>query len=97
MNSLIRGLAYVLDEADCFESLCNQEMVDLERVVNPEDIHELRGLIQKHLRYTGSANAKRALDKWDDILPKFVKIYPRDYRRVIDAQKRANQEFATSG
>jgi len=91
------GLAYVLDEAGCFESLCNQEMVDLERVVNPEDIHELRGLIQKHLRYTGSANANRALDEWDDMLPKFVKVYPRDYRRVVDAQKRANQEFATSG
>ena len=91
------GLAYVLDEAGHFESLCNQEMVDLESVVNADDIHELRGLIQKHLKYTGSANAKRVLDDWDQMLPKFVKVYPRDYRRVVDAQKRANQEFATSG
>ena len=91
------GLAYVLDEAGRFTDLCNKEMVDLESVADPDDIHELRGLIQKHLKYTGSATAKRVLDRWDDMLPKFVKIYPRDYRAVVEAQKRANQEFVTSG
>lgn len=91
------GLAYVLDEAGTFESQCNKEMVDLESVVNPDDIDELRDLIRKHFKYTGSANAKRVLGNWDQLLSKFVKVYPRDYRRVVDAQKRAKQELATSG
>ena len=91
------GIAYVLDEAGDFDSRCNQEMVDLEPVVEPEDVHELRGLIQMHLRYTGSANAKRVLDGWDMLLPKFVKVYPKDYRRVIEARKRAEAEAVASG
>jgi glutamate synthase domain-containing protein 3 len=90
------GIAYVLDEAGDFDTRCNQEMVDLERVQETEDVHELRGLIQKHHQYTGSATAKRVLDGWDELLPKFVKVYPRDYRRVLEEKKRAELE-AVSG
>ena len=91
------GIAYVLDEAGDFEGRCNQEMVDLEPVVQPEDVEELRGLVQAHLQHTGSANAKRVLDGWDALLPRFVKVYPRDYRRVIEARKRAETEAVASG
>jgi glutamate synthase (ferredoxin) len=91
------GIAYVLDEAGRFSDLCNQEMVDLLPIVEAEDRHEMRGLIQKHFEYTGSANAKRVLENWEDMLPKFVKVYPRDYRRAIEEQKQFTQELATSG
>ena len=91
------GIAYVLDEDGVFSSLCNQEMADLEQVVEAEDIHVLRGLIQKHRHYTNSKNAERILANWSEMLPKFVKVYPRDYRRVMDARKRAELEPMTSG
>ena len=91
------GIAYVLDEEGLFAGLCNQEMVDLEPVVEAEDIHVLRGLIQKHRHYTNSKNAVRVLADWDRMLPKFVKVYPRDYRRVVEARRRAELEPTTSG
>ena len=91
------GIAYVLDESGDFDLRCNHEMVDLEPVAEPEDVEELRSLIQKHGQYTDSANAKRVLDNWDTLLPKFVKVYPRDYRRILEARKRAQLEAVSSG
>jgi glutamate synthase domain-containing protein 2/glutamate synthase domain-containing protein 1/glutamate synthase domain-containing protein 3 len=91
------GIAYVLDEAGDFDQRCNQEMVDLGPVEESEDQEELRELIQGHLRYTDSANAKRVLDGWDELLPKFVKVYPRAYRVVIEARKRARMEAVSNG
>ena len=91
------GIAYILDETGEFEQRCNLEMVDLEPVVEHEDMAELRQLIQKHSQYTGSANAQRILGAWDRMLPKFVKVYPRDYRRVLEARKRAQLEAVPSG
>ena len=91
------GIAYVLDEAGDFDVRCNQELVDLEPVVVPEDIEELRAMVQKHREYTGSANAARVLDDWDGFLTKFVKVYPRDYRRVIEAGKQSALQAVGSG
>ena len=91
------GIAYVFDETGDFPSRCNQEMVDLEPVEDMEDAEELHGLVQHHLDYTGSANAKRILEDWNALLPKFVKVYPQDYRRVIEARKRTELEIGTRG
>ena len=91
------GIAYVLDEAGDFDVRCNQELVDLEPVVVPEDIEELRAMVEKHRKYTGSANAARVLDDWDGFLTKFVKVYPRDYRRVIEAGKQSALQAVGSG
>jgi glutamate synthase domain-containing protein 2/glutamate synthase domain-containing protein 1/glutamate synthase domain-containing protein 3 len=91
------GFAFVLDEAGDFPLRCNQEMVDLEPLALVEDLHELRELIEKHLAYTGSSNAKRVLDAWDEMLPKFVKVYPKDYRRVLEARNRRQLEAVGSG
>ena len=77
------GEAYILDEQGVFPSLCNTEMVALEPVESQEDIATLRRLLANHLRYTGSAPAERVLANWDDILPKFIKIMPHDYKRVL--------------
>ena len=81
------GEAFVLDENGLFAALCNQEMVDLEKVVSEEDEIDLRNLLEAHRKYTGSANAARVLDNWSTMLPKFVKVMPRDYKRVLAERK----------
>jgi glutamate synthase domain-containing protein 3 len=81
------GIAYVLDESGEFPERCNQGMVDLEPVVEPTDCQELHTLLQRHHAYTGSTRAQLVLEHWDELLPRFVKVYPRDYRRVMEAQK----------
>ncbi len=99
------GIAYILDEAGNFDTLCNQGMVELEPIDANEpddgtadvasdpmrfDARRLKGLIENHLRYTGSSRAKHILDNWDAYLPKFVKIMPVDYRRALrEMQERA--------
>jgi glutamate synthase (NADPH/NADH) large chain len=77
------GDAYVLDEKSSFESQCNLEMVDLEPVEAQEDISGLRRLLEAHVKYTGSATAKRVLGDWDAMLPQFVKVMPREYKRAL--------------
>ena len=72
-------------------------MADLESVEQPGDVEELHGLIEHHYNYTESASAARILASWDESLPKFVKVYPRDYRRVIEAQERSQVEMTSSG
>ena len=77
------GVAYVLDAGGNFASMCNQEMVALETLEYEEEIAILKGLIEEHLEYTGSAVAKRVLDDWDRSLEQFVKVMPMDYKRVL--------------
>ncbi len=82
------GFAYVLDEQGDFAShRCNKEMVDLEPLVLPEDQSLVKSLLTKHVEWTGSAKAKSVLENWGAMLPKFVKVYPKDYRRVMEQQK----------
>ncbi|MPZ49350.1 MAG: glutamate synthase large subunit [Dehalococcoidia bacterium] len=88
------GEAFVLDEAGRFASLCNTNMVDLEPVVDDDDKEDLRRLLEEHLEATGSANARRVLDSWDAMLPKFVKVMPRDYKRVLADRMRRAEEAA---
>jgi glutamate synthase (ferredoxin) len=79
------GVAYVLDEKGVFAQNCNLEMVDLQAVTNAVEASEVKAMIQRHADYTGSALAKRVLADWEGLLPKFVKIIPRDYQRVLEA------------
>ena len=81
------GIAYILDEYSKFEALCNTEMVDLETIESTEDMEILRAMISNHLKYTDSNQAKRVLESWQTMLPKFVKVMPRDYKRVLNSQK----------
>jgi glutamate synthase domain-containing protein 3 len=57
--------------------------VDLEQVGNAEDIALLHRLITRHGELTGSAQAKWILQNWDSMLPKFVKVFPHEYKRVL--------------
>ncbi|XP_043718284.1 glutamate synthase 1 [NADH], chloroplastic [Telopea speciosissima] len=77
------GVAYVLDVDKKFQSRCNLELVDLDKVEDEEDIMTLRMLIQQHQRHTNSKLAREVLADFENILPKFVKVFPRDYKRVL--------------
>jgi glutamate synthase domain-containing protein 3 len=81
------GIAYAFDEAaDFSRKRCNLASVDLEPVCEEEDIQMLRALIAKHAALTGSEKAKRIIERWDDSLRKFVKVFPKEYRRVLEAR-----------
>jgi glutamate synthase (NADPH) large chain len=86
------GIAYVLDVDGTFRTRCNTEMVDLEPLNSPEDVDLVRDLIQKHVAHTGSAYAARMLESWRDMPSLFVKVMPRDYKRVLTAQALAAAE-----
>ena len=79
------GVVYVLDEAEDFYSRCNREMVYLERIENEAEAVEVKGMVQRHLEYTGSTVAQRVLDNWYEMVPKFVKVMPKDYKRMLEA------------
>ena len=93
------GIAYVLDEQGQFESLCNRSMVELEPVLTEieqdakvsrdlwhlgvADEVLLKGLIERHARYTGSARARDILANWAQYRTRFVKVFPKEYRRAL--------------
>ncbi|HEY7330314.1 MAG TPA: glutamate synthase large subunit [Gemmataceae bacterium] len=87
------GIAYVLDEAGTFPRKCNQEMVKLFPLEDEDEIEEVREMIRNHASYTHSERSRQVLADWDNLVRRFVKVYPNDYRRVIETQKR----FKASG
>jgi glutamate synthase (NADPH/NADH) large chain len=91
------GIAYIFDDGGHFIDRCNQGMVDLEPVWELEDCQELRALLRNHYTFTGSASAKRILEDWDAMLPRFVKVFPRDYRRVLETRKLSQIESVNRG
>jgi glutamate synthase (ferredoxin) len=83
------GTAYVLDEAGEFPTRCNKQMVDLEKLEDAAEIEDVRQMIQRHNNYTKSQRALKILDQWEQYVPKFVKVMPRDYQRMLQEIKRA--------
>lgn len=83
------GEAFVFDEDGKFATRCNMGMVELEPVIAADDLQTLRGMIEKHFHYTKSRKAGRVLDAWDTMIPKFVKVMPIDYKRVLAERKAA--------
>jgi glutamate synthase domain-containing protein 3 len=86
------GVAYVLDADGNFAQRCNKEMVDLEPLVDAEDIDFVRTMLRKHVRYTNSGRAVRLLAAWLEEQARFVKVIPRDYKRVLLAERKARSE-----
>ncbi len=86
------GIAYVLDETGRFPILCNQEMVDLEPLELEEDAETVRTLLRRHIAATGSERARAILESWARYQPKFVKVFPSDYRRVLEARRKVAEE-----
>ncbi|MDQ4082953.1 MAG: hypothetical protein M3117_00935, partial [Actinomycetota bacterium] len=86
------GIAFVLDEEGNFEKLYNPEMVGLEAVESEENVSHLRRLIEQHLHWTGSTAAKRVLENWEEMLSRFVKVMPKDLKRVLEERQEAELE-----
>jgi glutamate synthase domain-containing protein 3 len=77
------GIAYVLDETGEFRSArCNRDGVDLEPL-EAGDIAILQSLVRRHLTLTGSPRAGWILENWEKLRTKFVKVFPREYKRVL--------------
>ena len=82
------GIAYVLDEDGTFKNRCNLETVSLE-ILDQRDVQEVEELLKRHAVYTHSARAWQLLALWQETAPKFVKVMPKDYRRVVEALQAA--------
>jgi glutamate synthase domain-containing protein 3 len=82
------GIAYIYDPDNEFPAKCNMGMVGLEKVVLPEEIAELKSYVTDHMIYTGSPVAEGLLSRWSEVVLRFVKVFPHDYKRVLnDAAK----------
>lgn len=88
------GIAYVLDEMQLFDTLCNLDMVDLENVWRKEDKDILFNLISRHHQLTRSSRAKRILDAWSDMVGRFVKVIPIDYRKALERMRERERRAA---
>ena len=86
------GVAYVLDEAGDFASRCNMELVGLGKLEDADEIEDVWKLIQRHQTYTQSKLAAKILADWKSYLPKFVKVLPKDYARVLQSLKKVQSQ-----
>jgi glutamate synthase domain-containing protein 2/glutamate synthase domain-containing protein 1/glutamate synthase domain-containing protein 3 len=77
------GIAYVYDETGNFDNQCNLETLDLELVSSDPDRAELKALLENHLAYTGSLKAKAILDDWERSVPRFIKVFPMEYKKAL--------------
>jgi glutamate synthase (NADPH/NADH) large chain len=82
------GIAYVFDPERALERLCNKDMVDVE-TMEAEDKVEVKAMIEKHFKYTGSDPAEWILEKWEEASELFVKVMPKDYKAVLQKAKAA--------
>jgi len=89
------GIAYVLDESGDFASRVNKTMVNLEKLTKPEEIAEVRALIEKHGKLTGSDRAWAILAGWTTYESKFVRVIPKDYQRMLACLERAKSQGLT--
>jgi len=87
------GIAYVLDVDGDFDYYCNKDLVELTSVDDKADIVELQTLISEHLTQTRSNLAAKILTNWDEFLPKFIKVIPFEYRKILEEDKLRKIEF----
>ncbi|WP_271764666.1 glutamate synthase large subunit [Aquimarina algiphila] len=83
------GIAYIYDDKKTFEAHCNKESLNLDPVIEQKDIDELKTLIENHYNATLSPLAQRILENWEKELPKFIKIFPEEYKQAL---KRLEEE-----
>ena len=81
------GIAFVYDKDGDFKDRFNPGLADLEEVTDGEDKEILQRMVEGHVRFTGSELARKMLADWANCLPRFKKIMPRDYRRVLEERK----------
>lgn len=79
------GIAYVLDEHNDLYTRLNKSLISIEELTNKYDVQELKEMITEHAKTTGSAKGKYILEHFSEYLPKFKKIIPNDYKRMLNA------------
>ena len=89
------GIAYILDERGDFSRRCNREMVDLEPLDDEAERAEVREMIWRHTWHTGSRRGWSVLGRWEALRPQFVRVVPKDYRRVLEALHQAQETGLT--
>ena len=89
------GVAYVLDESGDFARRVNGQMVGVEKLEEAGEIAAVRSLVQRHLDHTGSERARAILAAWDSFVPRFVKVMPKDYKRMLACLDRAKAQGLT--
>jgi glutamate synthase domain-containing protein 3 len=78
------GIAFVYDDKGDFGTRrCNRASVDLDPLVDDADIAQVRGMLERHRDLTGSPRAAWILEHWADAQPKFIKVFPHEYKRVL--------------
>ncbi len=86
------GIAYVLDSDGDFHTRANLQMVDLEPLQKDADSRELNDMIWQHAFHTGSKVAWRILNDWEEMRERFVKVFPKDYKRMLEKIAQAEEE-----
>ncbi len=86
------GIAYILDEKGDFASRCNMEMVALEKLAEADEIEHVWKQIQRYQTYTQCQRAAKILADWQNFVPKFVKVLPQDYARVLRSLKKMESQ-----
>jgi len=86
------GIAYVLDLQGTFPVRCNKQMVELEPLSDANEIAEVKTMVERHAKYTHSRVAEHVLNSWSAMVSKFVKVLPKDYKRVLEAEKRVRAQ-----
>ncbi len=89
------GIAHVLDEQGDFPTRVNREMVGIEKLEDAEEIATVRAMVERHFHYTQSARARQVLEIWEKMVPHFVKIMPKDYKRMLACIDRAKSQGLT--
>ncbi|WP_223068119.1 glutamate synthase large subunit [Paenibacillus caui] len=86
------GIAYVYDPEGTFVNRCNLEMVLLERVEDTQEQEQLRTMISRHVLYTNSKVGRRILDGWSEALTSFVRVIPKDYKRMLEQIRKVHDD-----
>ncbi|WP_345779940.1 glutamate synthase large subunit [Horticoccus luteus] len=89
------GIGYVLDETGDFAARVNTQMVEVEKLETAKELSAVRAMIQRHFDYTQSDRARLVLDRWAEFAPKFVKVLPKDYKRMLACIERAQDQGLT--
>ena len=88
------GIAYVLDESGEFrDKAANHSMIDCDPFDQPEDHAEVRALIERHVEYTDSPKGKWVLDHWDQMIPQFIKVFPKELKKAVADRYAAEREL----
>ena len=88
------GIAYVFDPQGDFTGKCNNDSLNFLPVEETSDIRELKGLVENHYNATQSPRAQKILESWESSLPKFVKVFPEEYRQALIRLE--NEQLETS-